>query len=87
MTNLQKLSVLIFRKSKKIIQANVGLPDCVMVNMLGKIFIKLHTDESFSYFSQKTGFDIACMECQIQFSGENKKKKSKCHLLNIFPTC
>ena len=36
----------------------------------------------FSYFSQKTGFDISCklspikticMKCQILFSGKNKK--------------
>ena len=38
----------------------------------------------FSYFSQKTGFDISCklspleticMNCQSLFSGKNKKKK------------
>ena len=38
----------------------------------------------FSYFSQKTGFNISCklssveticMKCQILFSGKNKKKK------------
>ena len=43
----------------------------------------------FSYFSQKTGFDIAyietiCMKCQM-FSGKNKKNISKCCLLKILP--
>ena len=41
----------------------------------------------FSYFSQKTEFDISCklspleticMKCQILFSGKNKKNISKC---------
>ena len=45
----------------------------------------------FSYFSQKTGFDISCklspleticMKCQILFSGKNI---SKCPLLNFSP--
>ena len=49
----------------------------------------------FSYFSQKTGFDISCesspketicMKCQNLFSGEKKKKKnSVCRLLKILP--
>ena len=41
---------------------------------------------SFSYFSQKTGFDISCkfcMKCQILFSGKNKKNISLCSLLKI----
>ena len=48
----------------------------------------------FSYFSQKTGFDISCklspeeticMKYQILFSGKNKKNISKCRLLKILP--
>ena len=48
----------------------------------------------FSYFSQKTGFDISCklspqetvcMKCQILFSGKNNKNISKCRLLKISP--
>ena len=48
---------------------------------------------TFSYFSQKAGFDISCksslletiyMKCQILFSGENKKNISKC-LLKFLP--
>ena len=48
---------------------------------LGKIFSRWYFSY-FSYFSQKTGFDILCklspikticMKCQILFSGENKK--------------
>ena len=49
------------------------------------INVKLSADnilKYFSYFSQKTGFDISCklspleticMKCQILFSGKNKK--------------
>ena len=45
--------------------------------------------------SQKIGFDISwnlsavetvCIECQILFSGKNKKTISKCRLLNIPPS-
>ena len=48
----------------------------------------------FSYFSQKTGFDISCklspleticMKCQNLFFGKNKKNISVCHLLKILP--
>ena len=48
----------------------------------------------FPYFSQLTGFDISCklspleticMKYQIQFSGKNKEKISKCCLLKILP--
>ena len=48
----------------------------------------------FSYFSQKTGFDISCklspveticMKCQNLFSGKNKKNISICFLLKILP--
>ena len=48
----------------------------------------------FSYFSQKTEFDISCklspleticMKCQILFSGKNRKNVSKYHLLKILP--
>ena len=48
----------------------------------------------FSYFSQKTAFDISrilspmetiCMKCQILFSGKNKKNISVCRLLKILP--
>ena len=51
------------------------------LSTLGKIFSRRHIDW-FSYFSQKTGFDISCklsqleticMKCQILFSGKNKK--------------
>ena len=48
----------------------------------------------FSYFAQKTGFDISyklspletvCIKCQILFSGKNKKKKNfKMLLAEIF---
>ena len=47
----------------------------------------------FSSFSQKIRFDTACrlspketicMNCQILFSGKNKKNISKCCLLNFF---
>ena len=53
-----------------------------MLSTLGKIFSRRLT-ENFSYFSQKTGFDIPCklspmeticMKCQILFSEKNKKK-------------
>ena len=48
------------------------------------LWVKFAADDIlkyFSYFSQKTGFDISCklsketicMKCQIQFSGKNKK--------------
>ena len=49
----------------------------------------------FSYFSQKTAFDISCklspmeticMKCQILFSGKNKKNISLCRLLKILPS-
>ena len=55
-----------------------------------KIISRRHF-EIYSYFSQKTGFDILCklspmeticMEGQIMFSGKNKKKSSICRLLN-----
>ena len=46
----------------------------------------------FSYFSEKTGFDISCklpkticMKYQTLFSGNNKKNISKCRLLKILP--
>ena len=48
----------------------------------------------FSYFFQKTGFDILCklspleticMKCQNLFSGKMKKNISICHLLKILP--
>ena len=48
----------------------------------------------FSYFSQKSGFEISCslslmetvcMKCQILFSGKNKENISKCYLLKILP--
>ena len=51
------------------------------LSTLGKIFSRRHF-ETFSLFSQKTGFDISCklspketicMKCQILFSGKNKK--------------
>ena len=53
------------------------------------------TNWYFSYFSQKTGFDISCklspketicMKCQTLFSGENKKNISKCRLLKFVPS-
>ena len=48
------------------------------------LWVKISADilEYFSYFSQKTGFDITCklspmeticMQCQNLFSGKNKK--------------
>ena len=49
---------------------------------LGKNFSRGHTEIFFSYFSQKTGFDISCklspmkiiyMKCQVLFSGKNKQ--------------
>ena len=52
------------------------------LSTLGKIFSRWHFEIFFSYFSQKTGFDISCklcrmeticMKCQILFSGKNKK--------------
>ena len=52
------------------------------LNTLGKIFSRQHFEIFFSYFSQKTGYDISCklspketvcMKCQILFSGKNKK--------------
>ena len=58
------------------------------------IFSRRQIDDIFSYFSQKTGSDISCklspeeticMQCQILFSGKNKKNISKCRLLKILP--
>ena len=43
------------------------------------LWVKFSADnilKYFTYFSQKTGFDISCkicMKCQILFSGKNKK--------------
>ena len=45
---------------------------------LGSLWVKFSSDDIlkyFSYFSQKTGFDISCMKCQILFSG------MKCQIL------
>ena len=47
---------------------------------------------SFSYFSQKTGFDISCKlsplnKCQIMFSRKIKKNISVCCLLKFYPVC
>ena len=56
-----------------------------MVNLRLALWVKFSADDIlkyFSYFSQKTGFDISCklspkkticMKCQILFSGKNKK--------------
>ena len=50
---------------------------------------------TFSYISQKTGFDISCKlspnkiiykKCQILFSGKNNKNVSNCHLLKLLPS-
>ena len=52
------------------------------LSTLGKIFSRQHFEIFFSYFFQKTGFDISCklspeeticMKCQILFTGKNKK--------------
>ena len=57
------------------------LKEYLTLSTLGKIFSRQHL-KYFSYFSQKTGYDISCklssketicMKCQILFSGENKK--------------
>ena len=49
---------------------------------LGKIFTRRHFEIFFFLILQKTGFDISCklspmkiicMQCQILFSGKNKK--------------
>ena len=52
---------------------------------------------SLFFFTQKTGFDIACklspletvcMKCQILFSGKNKKQYFKMFSAeNFFPEC
>ena len=56
-----------------------------MFRMLSEVFSRRHTEIVFSYFSQKTGFDMSfklslletiCMKCQIMFSGKNKKKNT-----------
>ena len=58
------------------------------------LFSRRQIDYIFSYFSQKTAFDISyklsllltiCMKCQNLFSGENKKNTSMCRLLKILP--
>ena len=51
--------------------------ECIFSN-LGKIVSRRHTEIFFSYFSQKTEFDISPLEtiyikCQILFSGKNIK--------------
>ena len=52
--------------------------DVNLYHSLG-IFSRRQTDNTFSYFTQKTGFDISCklspketicMKCQILFSGK-----------------
>ena len=48
------------------------------LSTLGKIFKRQYTEIFFSYFPQKTGFDISpmetiCMKYQTMFSGKNKK--------------
>ena len=54
-----------------------------------------HILKYLSYNSHWTGLDIfcklspwetICMECQILFSGKNKKNISKCRLLKILPS-
>ena len=59
----------------------------------GKIFSRWQIYGIFSYFSQKTWFDISCklspmetisMKCQILFSGQKIRKNiSKCCLLKL----
>ena len=62
--------------------------------MLNKIFSRLHFEIFFSYFFQRTRFDIicrlfrsiftTCMKCQSLFSAESKKNKSPvCCLLSL----
>ena len=56
--------------------------------------IQQTTKWHFSYFSQKTGFDISCKLSPLEticrkyqnlFSGKNKKNISKCRLLKLLP--
>ena len=70
----------------------------VEICSLKACLIKNSADDTlkyFSYFSQKTGFDISCqlspqetigMKCQSLFSGEKYKNISICHLLKILPS-
>ena len=58
------------------------LPHMFTLSPLGKNFSR-NILKYFSYFSQKTGFDIPketiCVKCLILFSGNNKKK-----IINLF---
>ena len=87
-TLTQRLKVKI---SGKIIQSERTLSACltelfadniIMLSMLGNNISRQHIEIFFSYFFQKTGFDISrklsqmetiCIKCQILFSGKNKK--------------
>ena len=52
---------------------------------MGK-FSRWQTDDIFSYFSKKIGFEETIfMKCQSLFFGKNKKNISKCHLLKFLP--
>ena len=56
-----------------------------MLSFLGKNFSRWHFEIFFSYFSQKTGYDISCNlhEMSKPVSGKNKKNIIKYHLWSV----
>ena len=81
------LSILMFRQDEIFTGTSVSvLVRCLTFSSPGKIFSRRHI-KTFSYVSQKTGFDISCklspmktvcMKCRIMFSVKCKK-----HITNV----
>ena len=84
-------SISIFCSYRDIVTKNIKLPVAFSFSTVWINQLKTH-QWYFSYFSQKTGFDICCklsplepicMKCQNLFFVKNKKNISICHLLKI----